>query len=361
MAAPSRVRSMRKAGLVLLSALLSGAAFEGVLRLAHHRRLRDLEAQRPKRKPCTRATTDPRLVYELIPGRCGANSHGYLGREHSLEKPHGMHRIVVVGDSIAQGDGVAPGESFGDVLEGLLNAGGEGPFEVIVLARSGYSTSQQLVVLEREAYAYEPDLVVWSYVLNDAAHPIYHNANGELGLYHHRPRVHALAWLSRRLFLAREAWKGRGCRREYHALLHCVYRDQVAAGIRRIGEISKSRRVPALFVIHPVFEKGAGFEAYSLAAIHDDLKRLASESGIAVLDLLEAYRGNEPAALKRADPPGWHDPWHPNAAGHRLAAEALHAALAAKGLATRAGKVTPAAGARPARAVPAARAGPHAP
>ena len=54
--------------------------------------------------------------------RCGANSHGYLDRDFPFEKQAGVRRAVVIGDSIAQGDGVAPGESFGKVLEALLNA-----------------------------------------------------------------------------------------------------------------------------------------------------------------------------------------------------------------------------------------------
>ena len=55
--------------------------------------------------------------------------------------------------------------------------------------RSGYSTSQELVILEDEAFQYNPDLVMWSYVLNDPAHPVYHNANGELGCFWYTPSI----------------------------------------------------------------------------------------------------------------------------------------------------------------------------
>ena len=39
-------------------------------------------------------------------------------------------------------------------------------YEVIVLARSGYSTSQELIIFEEEAFHYHPDVMLWSYVLN---------------------------------------------------------------------------------------------------------------------------------------------------------------------------------------------------
>jgi hypothetical protein len=45
------------------------------------------------------------------------------------------------------------------------------------------------------------------------------------------------------------------------------------------------------------------------------------------VDLREAYAGRDPETLKLEDPPGWHDAWHPNREGHRLAAETLAARL----------------------------------
>ena len=44
--------------------------------------------------------------------------------------------------------------------------------EVILLACTGYSTSQELVLLRNETFQYQPDLVLWCYVLNDPADPL---------------------------------------------------------------------------------------------------------------------------------------------------------------------------------------------
>ena len=61
--------------------------------------------------------------------------------------------------------------------------------------------------------------------------------------------------------------------------------------------------------------------------MHADLAAMAEEAGLAVVDLREAYLGRDPETLKLPDPPGWHDAWHPNEEGHRLAAEFLAAYL----------------------------------
>jgi lysophospholipase L1-like esterase len=270
----------------------------------------------------------------VTPGRCGANSRGFLDAEHEVPGPAGVRRLVVIGDSVAQGEGVGTEDRFPAQLQRVLNAKAARPaVEIVLLARAGYSTGQELRLLETEAARYDPALVLWSYVLNDPAHPVYHNPNGELGIYHYAPRSRLAHLVASRLFLLREGFRARGCRDEYHERLHCVYRDHVAAGLERIGAWSRARGVPVVFVIHPAFEKGGRFEAYSLAGLHADLAGLARGAGLRTVDLLEAYTGRDPETIKLPDPPGWHDAWHPNAEGHRLAAEHLAARLRDAGLA----------------------------
>ena len=328
MSSPKAFQNGRSWLLLLLSVLLVAAALEGALRLAHRRTRARLEAVDPTRPICTRPAADPLLVYEITPGRCGANSRGFIDREHAVPKPAGIRRLLVIGDSVAQGHGVGDGEAFPARVARTLDEGRPAPVhEVVLLTRSGYSTSQQLRLLETEAARYEPDVVIWSYVLNDPAHPLYHDPNGELGVYHYAPRSRLAHFVARRLFLLREAWRARGCRAEYHARLHCLYGRETAEQVRRIGEWSRARRVPVLFVIHPVFEKGGRFAAYSLADVHADLAGMARAAGLGVVDLLDAYRPYDAEALKQPDPSDWHDPWHPNAEGHRLAAEQVTARL----------------------------------
>jgi lysophospholipase L1-like esterase len=330
-----RIRSIiANLSLSLLSLLLCLLVVEVVLAWQYRQELKILEEKYEGGNGCSTRSPHRELIYTVTPGACRSNSRGYRDDERPFDKPDGVYRVVVIGDSVAWGQGVMRSKTMGRVLEKLLNEHlGSGLAQVITLAQSGYSTSQQLFLLQHEAFEYEPDLIVWSYVLNDPAHPVYHNANGELGLYFYRPRSYTLDFVARRLFYIRERSLGEKCRAEYHAFMHCVYRDEVASNIARIGQLVAARGVPAIFAIHPVFEEGREFTEYSLATLHAELAEMASASGMTVLDLLPAYLPYGRAELQQQKE-GRSDPWHPNALGMRVAAEALYQAVVSQGLPT---------------------------
>lgn len=89
------------------------------------------------------------------------NSRGFRDRERSYEKGD-RKRIVVLGDSTAWGWGVEAQERFSDLMEKML-AG----WEVINLAQSGYSTDQELILLETEGMKYDPEIVLLLFDRND--------------------------------------------------------------------------------------------------------------------------------------------------------------------------------------------------
>jgi len=309
--------------LALLSLTLLALGAELALRWHHARRLERILRRDPTRELCTES--DPDLLYRYAPGRCGNNARGYRDGDHALAKEPEVFRFAVIGDSVAVGDGLPLEARFDRVLEQRLARAGVRA-EAINLARTGYSTSQELFVLEREAFAYHPDVIVWSYVLNDPADPVYHDANGRLGRYFVRPRSFVWHELSRGWFRLRERIAARDCPQEFHALLHCVYEARIAADLARIAALAREHATPLLFVIHPVFEPDRGFADAALAPVYADLARTAREAGLAVLDLRDAYAGHAPDTLRFTDR-SWFDPWHPNARGHALAAEGIERAL----------------------------------
>jgi lysophospholipase L1-like esterase len=281
---------------------------------------------------CTVATDVPGLIYTYAPGRCGNNSRGYPDGEHSRHKLPGVFRIVLIGDSVAEGRAVARSERFAAVLQERLNAlGRREVFEVVVMARVGYSTSQELIVLEKDAMVLEPDLILWSYCLKDPADPVFHNANGNLGAYYYRPSSYLLEWIRRAVFVARERWRGRHCPAEFHERVHCVYDGRVQGQLERIGATTRAGHVPVVFLIHPVFEEGKNLDDYSHAALHRRLAAIAADSGMAVLDLRPAL-APYPADEIKIHSPKYFDPWHFNALGHRVTGEAIAAFLVEKGL-----------------------------
>ncbi|MGQ0543909.1 MAG: SGNH/GDSL hydrolase family protein, partial [Betaproteobacteria bacterium] len=91
------------------------------------------------------------------------NSRGLRDREHALEKPRGVYRIAVLGDSYAEALQVDLEETFWSLLPARLAACGFRPgqrTETINFGVSGYGTAQQLLTLRHRAWDYAPDLVL---------------------------------------------------------------------------------------------------------------------------------------------------------------------------------------------------------
>lgn len=91
------------------------------------------------------------------------NAQGLRDREHSLSKPLNTLRIAVLGDSFAEAVQVPVEDAFWSVLERELQycrvLDGREP-EVINFGVSGYGTAQELIMLRRRVWAYDPDIVL---------------------------------------------------------------------------------------------------------------------------------------------------------------------------------------------------------
>jgi lysophospholipase L1-like esterase len=325
-----------KLGLLLVSLAATLGVAELLLGRMHDAEMRaladDYEERAQRNDRCTERSADPRLIYRLVPNRCGANAMGYRDRERSFAKPDGVFRIVLIGDSVAAGEGVSAEEAFGAQLEVGLNANrGASDVEVVVLANTGYSTSQELVVLEEQALRYAPDLILWSYVLNDPADPVFHNANGDLGRFYYRPQSHLVHYLARKRFELGEQAALSKCAGEYHHFLHCAYWDRVAEDLGSLARLTQAEGVPTILLIHPVFQERRPFAAYTLRGLHANLAALAGELGLATVDLLGAFEGHDPEVLRQHHD-SWFDPWHPSAEGHRVIARYVEAWLNARQL-----------------------------
>lgn len=318
-------RGDRTYGIAISSAvlLLMLLGFEGFLRLTY-------EEHRPGEGSC--GIFSDTLLWSTKPFCGGTNSRGYRDHEHQLEKPEGVFRIVILGDSVVHGYRIEDlNDTFAKVLERRLNQSAEGrSTETILLARGGYTTQQQLTLLRDEALAYGPDLILLNYVLNDPLNPIYHPIHFNVPRYGyqnkwHKPTSHAVAFVRQKLFFLRERWKGRACPDEYHHFIHCAYRAEVAVNLQAIGEFSKRNGIPILLVINPVFHRGA-FEEYALAGLHEDLANMARRKGLAVHDLLDAFEPYdvEEVGFCQGDVC---DVWHPSRNGHRIMADSLYGVI----------------------------------
>jgi hypothetical protein len=105
------------------------------------------------------------------------NSKGLRGPERDYPKPGGTRRILILGDSFAEGYYAEENETARAVLERTLNARGCGPIEVINGGTLAYSTDQEYLFYRDEGSKYGADLVLLFFYSND----LYHNTRGNLG------------------------------------------------------------------------------------------------------------------------------------------------------------------------------------
>ena len=127
-------------------------------------------SENPKSEPVTPAEVgqfDERLGWSPKPLSYGIsyrtgykiayriNSKGLRDDETSYEKPKGIFRIVLVGDSNTYGYGVPIEKHFSTLLEGYYK-----DVEVINMGVGGWGVDQELLNLRAEGFRYEPDLVI---------------------------------------------------------------------------------------------------------------------------------------------------------------------------------------------------------
>ena len=92
-----------------------------------------------------------------------SNAHGWRStRQFTYDKPEGIARVVVLGDSFTFGEQARDDETWPACLEQQLDN-----TEVLNLAIHGYGTDQQLRVLEVQGVKYQPDIVVLGFFVED--------------------------------------------------------------------------------------------------------------------------------------------------------------------------------------------------
>jgi HEAT repeat protein/lysophospholipase L1-like esterase len=213
------------------------------------------------------------------------NSDGVRDREHAVEKPPGVRRVVCLGDSVTLGYGIRPHDAWPQVLEDQLDARGRRT-EVFNVAFGGWSTRQELIAYRRLARKYRPDQVILGVCLNDV--PEMQN-----NLTRPPPLVRALY---RRSALVRAVV---GARRREIASVEELFRDPGATRVRDAfrlmfddiraleAEVGSDggRLVVIVFPFRFQLRPGAPFPS-----AQREISRFCASEGIAFLDTLPALR-----------------------------------------------------------------------
>ena len=223
-----------------------------------------------------RTSDDPLLGYELTPDSEGEgwgtyveiNSHGFRDEDYALEK--GEHlRICVIGDSITFGNHLKLEETYAEVLEKLLRERALAPeVQVLNLGVGGYDTMQEVAMLEHTGIAFDPELVVVGFCVND------------LGIVS---------------VTMEHSWSERD-------RSNPLYLSRIAQAVRAFSDERTRRREAADWNDDAVYARAF---AGQMAGIEDDadLQELLKTLHLALRTEREA--GTEPSALARRIPPRW--------------------------------------------------------
>ena len=95
------------------------------------------------------------------------DANGVRAPLHTTEKPAGTYRVMTLGCSTTFGWGVEDTESYPARLEAILAEEGH-PVEVINGGQPGHSSFQGLWFWDQVLHRYQPDLVIFGYIVQDA-------------------------------------------------------------------------------------------------------------------------------------------------------------------------------------------------
>ena len=299
------------------------------------------------------------------------NSAGMRDREHAVEKPDSVFRILVLGDSFMEALQVSFDSSFPGLLGRSLEKETGKRIEVVNAGVSGWGTDDQLRYLTLYGRRWRPDLVLVAMTLHndisDNLRQTWHTVVGDSLVERSRARTPVLeyrlleikAFLGSRLHtyqLLRKARQGRAMREAgSHLSLHIVelFREpsnsEITKGLRltelllqRLQALTTAGGGHVALVLLPltvqlsdqrfskfVKESGATMQEMPVEKPQRELTAIAGRLGIPVVDLLPEFR--RWTAARRGPLYLEHD-GHWNEAGHRLATDAVATGLIGAGV-----------------------------
>ncbi len=273
----------------------------------------------------THISKDSSLPCELTPNFTGknhgveirTNRFGWRDREWKPHVDHHHPRILLVGDSFVLGLDVPLENLLGRQIEKYL---GE-KVEVCMAGCIYYNTSNELLIAQRLVPLLKPDLILVSYVLNDAEPS--HRPESPYQIYH---RIESwLIFHSRFLFFLRIAIHSSVAKiqalmgaPDYYTALY--QEDQPGwqenrRSFKAFADFSKSTGVPVYFLIWLALDRLDATHPYHF--IYQKIEAALRDHSIPHLNLFHAFEG-------RAAPSLWVSSLdaHPNAIAFQLAAQA---------------------------------------
>jgi hypothetical protein len=289
-----------------------------------------------------RLSGDDRIVYELIPNldvifngeRVRTNASGFRSPECATAKLADTFRVIGLGDSFLFGWSLPDGADYLSLLGGMLDERMRtNRCEVINTAVPGYNTVNAVATLEAKGLAYVPDLVVLGLVGNDLDLPTFLRTPRDVLDPSRSFLVDALRGASDRAALELAAPRegaDRGFERDPERVpkehRHLVGWEPFRSALERLATLSREQG----------FSVAVVFLSPKRRTVIDEGLDLARELGFLVVDLgptFEDYLSQHGEKRFRGSALSISaEDSHPSATAHRIAAEALYAALTREGL-----------------------------
>ena len=260
------------------------------------------------------------------------NSHGQRDRERTLQKPEGVRRILLLGDSVVEGHGLRESDTICRRLEDLYP---DGSTEILNFGVSAYCTRAEVELLEVKGLQFDPDVVVLVFVEND-----FDNFNREafpLGGTMDRPALVKTLFRRSHLFrLACIRWDLFHFGAEADPVRwnqDAIGDNNVAEGLRRCRELADRHGFQPLVAIWPRFLDDRIADVCFMPRGSEQLvvEHLAAMQGIPAVRLSDFFRRDRAESADAANPRLRYssgDELHPSPVGCHVAAEALKGILA---------------------------------
>ncbi len=224
-------------------------------------------------------------------------------------------RVLFIGDSFTEGLGVLTTHNFPTLVGHALDA------EVINLGVAGTDTREQQLLWHHYGRTWQPDVVVWVFVLNDLA-PLIPLGPDYLMRFEPRPVWGSYLVGMMHLVVAKRVTQAETIAGYRRSLDPSTDPEGIAVLERALTEVKRyvdARHGRLVFAIFPLMWE---LTDYPFAEGHAHIAAVAARAGAEVVDLLPAFRGEHAPDL-------WVSEFdhHPNARGHAIAAERLAVAL----------------------------------
>jgi hypothetical protein len=256
------------------------------------------------------------------------NHLGYREREFPAQKPPGVYRIAVVGDSFTYGQGIDEADRFSNRVQAALDRGRQ-RFEVLNFGKTGAQTVDEVRVLENPVIGTRPDFVLLVWYINDIEGyditgkfdpvPLMPSSTLRSILHHHSVFYYILeqewfsaqmnlgwintmdVWMQNRFGDPNSPWTRQGM-------------DQLRAFLR----VCRLNKIPMGIVLFPDMN-AIGKPRYSFAFLHEYVLAFCAQENLDCLDLRESMA--RAASRVRLEVNRFDG--HPNAEANRIAADEI--------------------------------------